>query len=158
MTQISIRSTTAAVARLAAVVALASLGACLGDDFDASQVPSITITPVLALPVVVFSWTPAGAQQIQVYRGTVADGNSINLVWAITGSTTNSLVSGVEYGRNPPAGGTTLVPAQPLVPGQPYTVQVSRVDPRNASGSVIGARYRYQNVQTFTLPATITPP
>jgi hypothetical protein len=106
----------------------------------------------------VFSWTPAGAQQIQVYRGTVVDGNSANVVWSITASGFNSIESGVEYGRNPPPGGTTLVPARPLVPGQPYTVQVSRVDPRNPVGSVSGTRYRYQNVQTFSLGAIVTPP
>ncbi|MES3034408.1 MAG: hypothetical protein V4813_10490 [Gemmatimonadota bacterium] len=140
------------------VVALSLLAACSGDDFDTAQVPRITITPVIAASLVVVSWEPAGAQQVQVYKGTVADGNSVNLVWSISGTNTNSLVSGIEYGTNPPTGGATLVAAQPLVRGQPYTVQVSRVDPKDLGGSVSGSRYRYQNTQTFTLAATTTPP
>jgi hypothetical protein len=147
-----------ALRRLAGAVAVAALAACSGDDFDATQVPRITITPVVSVPVVTIAWEPAGAQQVQVYRGTVADGNSTSLVWSISGTGTNSLVSGVEYGASVPVGGTTLVPAQPLVPGQPYTVQVSRVDPRNASGSVSGGRFRYQSTQTFTIAAIVTPP
>ena len=135
-----------------------AVASCSGDDFDSSQVPRITVTPVIAATLVVVSWEPAGAQQVQVYKGTVADGNSVNLVWSISGSNTNTLASGIEYGTNPPRGGVTLVAAQPLVRGQPYTVQVSRVDPKNVSGSVSGARYRYQNTQTFTLAATSTPP
>ncbi len=145
--------------RIFAVAVAASVTGCLGgDDFDAAQVPVITITPVVAAPVVVISWTPAGAQQVQVYRGTVADGNAANIVWSISGTTTNSLVSGMEYGASPPITGTTLVPAKSLTPGQPYTVQVSRVDPTDAAGSVSGSLYRYQNTQTFTLPASLTPP
>jgi hypothetical protein len=158
MTQTRFQRAWAAVTRRTAVVLLAGVSACSGDDFDRSQVPTITITPVISLPVVVFSWTPAGAQQIQVYRGTAVDGNSANVVWSITASSLNSIESGVEYGRNPPPGGTTIVPAQPLVRGQPYTVQVSRMDPKNAAGSVSGARYRYQNVQTFSLGTIVTPP
>lgn len=143
---------------LAATVTLALLAGCSSDDFDASQVPRITVTPVIAATLVVFAWEPAGAQQVQVYKGTVADGNSVNLVWSISGTNINTLVSGVEYGTNPPTGGSTLVAAQPLVPGQQYTVQVSRVDPKNVNGSVSGTRYRYQNTQTFTIAATRTPP
>ena len=143
---------------LVSAVTLGLLAACTGDDFDTSQVPRITITPVIAATLVVIAWEPAGAQQVQVYRGTVADGNSVNLVWSISGTSTNTLVSGVEYGTNPPAGGTTLVPAKALVPGQPYTVQVSRVDPKDVSGSVSGTRYRYQNTQTFTIAASSSPP
>lgn len=145
------------VRSLATAIAL-TVTACSGDDFDTSQVPRITVTPVIALPLVVIAWEPAGAQQVQVYRGTVADGNSVNLVWSISGTNTNTLVSGIEYGTNPPPGGTTLMAAQPLLLGQPYTVQVSRVDPRDVNGSVSGARYRYQNTQTFTIGAISTPP
>ena len=141
-----------------ASLALLLLTACSGDDFDSAQIPRITVTPVIALPLVVIAWEPAGAQQVQVYKGTVADGNSVNLVWSISGTNTNTLVSGIEYGTSPPAGGTTLLAAQALRPGQPYTVQVSRVDPRDVNGSVSGSRYRYQNTQTFTLGAISTPP
>lgn len=144
--------------RQVAVLAITGLAACSGDDFDRAQVPVITITPVVAIPLVTFTWTPAGAQQLLVYKGTVADGNAANLVWSISGTNTNSLVSGIEYGANPPVVGTTLVTAKALIPGQPYTVQISRVDPSNASGSVSGSNFRYQSTQTFTLPTSLTPP
>ena len=157
MTQSPLRRSFPAVIPFASVIALAALSACVGDSFDASQVPRITVSPVVAAPIVVISWEPAGAQLLQVYKGTVADGTAANLVWSIGGTSTNALVSGVEYGRNPPAGGMTLLAAEPLIAGQPYTVQVSRVDPNDASGSVSGTRYRYASTLTFTLPVSTTP-
>lgn len=128
-----------------------ALAACTGDDFDATQVPQITITPVVAAPLVTIRWTPANAQQILVYKGTVADGNSTNVVWSIAASSVNSLTSPIEYGTNPPPGGTTVVAAKRLESGQPYTVLIGRVDPADASGGVLGNRFRYTATQTFTL-------
>ena len=133
------------------------LGAC-SDSFDKSQVPRITLTPVVAAPLVVIRWEPAGAQQIQVYRGTVADGSAVNLVWSISATSTNSLVSGVEYATNPPPGGITDLQAKPLERGQPYTVQVSRVDPKGGGANISGGRYRYTSTQTFTIAAPIVAP
>ncbi|MCC7052019.1 MAG: hypothetical protein IT355_02050 [Gemmatimonadaceae bacterium] len=133
------------------------LGCGGGDDFDTAQVPVITVTPVVALPIVRFSWTPEGAQLLRVYKGASAgSGLGPTLVWSISGSATNSLVSGIEYGTNPPPGGTTEVPAQPLELGQPYTVQVSRVDPTGANGGFTATGPRYVSTQTFTI-ASIVP-
>lgn len=139
------------------VLAAVTMLGCSGDDFDTAQVPVITVTPVLALPIVKFSWTPDGAQLVRVYKGTTAgSGVGPTLVWSISGTSTNSLVSGIEYGTNPPPGGTTEVAAQALVLGQPYTVQVSRVDPTGKSGGFTATGPRYVNTQTFTI-ATLTP-
>lgn len=139
--------------------ALALLIACDSNPFDDAQVPKITITPVIALPLVRIAWTPAGAQQIRVYKGTVANGQSDLLVWSITGSGKNSLVSSIEYGTTNPVGGVVDVAAKPLTPGQPYTVQVSRVDPKGGdTGGLTAAGARYQNTQTFTLATVVTPP
>jgi hypothetical protein len=133
--------------------------ACDSNPFDASQVPQIRITPVVAAPLVTIAWTPAGAQQVKVYKGTVANGQSDLIVWSVTGSGQNSLVSGIEYGTTNPTGGAVDVPAKALIAGQPYTVQVSRVDPKGgSSGGLTSAGARYQNTQTFTIATIVTPP
>lgn len=137
----------------------AMLLACDSNPYDVTQIPKITIVPVVALPLVKISWEPAGAQQVRVYKGTQANGQSDVLVWSITGSGKNSLVSGIEYGTTNPAGGDVDVAAKALTPGQPYTVQVSRVDPKGGdTGGLTAAGARYQNTQTFTIAAVITPP
>jgi hypothetical protein len=141
------------------VPALAGLLACDGNPFDKTQVPIITITPVIALPLVSIKWAPAGAQQVRVYKGTVANGQADLLMWSITGTGQNSLVSGIEYGSTNPANGVVDAAAKPLVAGQPYTVQVSRVDPKGGSaGGLTSAGARYQNTQTFTLATIVVPP
>lgn len=155
----SLRTVVAAWRRRAVPVAMASvlLLACNSDDFDQSQVPVITVTPLVTLPIVKISWTPEGAHLVRVYKGAQAGtGVGPTLVWSISASSTNSLQSGIEYGTNPPPGGTTEVPAQALILGQPYTVQVSRVDPTGKNGGFTATGPRYVNTQTFTL-ATITP-
>lgn len=139
--------------RIAASVAMAAVLAACSDSFDKSQVPRITLTPVIAAPLVLIRWEPAGAQQIQVYRGTVADGNAANLVWSISATSANSLASPIEYASNPPAGGATDLVAKPLEPGVPYTVQVGRLDPKGGAANISGTRFRYSNTQTFTLAA-----
>ena len=141
------------------VPALALLLACSGDAFDKAQVPIITITPVIALPLVRIAWKPEGAQQVRVYKGTVATGQADLLMWSITGTGQNSLVSSIEYGTTNPVNGGVDAAAKPLVAGQPYTVQVSRVDPKGgSSGGITAAGARYQNTQTFTLATVIVPP
>ena len=134
------------------------LASCGGDSFDKTQVPTITVTPVVALPLVRFSWAPAGAQELRVYRGTIADGNAVNLVWAIAATGTNTLQSGVEYGDAPPRGGTTSLAAKTLILGQPYTVHISRRDPNGTGSDATSTQNRYSNVQTFTLATMTTPP
>lgn len=138
---------------VAGVAAAALLVACSGNSFDAAQVPRITVTPVVGDSVVTISWVPAGAALIRVYRGTVADqGNSPNLVWSVTATGLNTLVSPLRYGVTPPPGGTTDVPAQALRLGQPYTVQVSRQDPKAGPGDgFTSTGFRYVQTQTFTI-------
>ena len=141
------------------VPACAVLLACSGDSFDKSQVPVITITPVIALPIVRIAWQPAGAQQVRVYKGTVATGQTDLLMWSITGTGQNSLVSSIEYGSTNPVNGVLDAAAKPLVAGQPYTVQVSRVDPKGgSSGGPTSVGARYQSSQTFQLATIVVPP
>lgn len=141
------------------VPALAVLLACDGNPYDKTQIPLITLTPVVAAPLITIAWQPAGAQQVRVYKGTVANGQSDLLMWSITGTGKNSLVSGIEYGTTNPPGGGVDAAAKPLVAGQPYTVQVSRVDPKGGdSGGLTSAGARYQNTQTFTLATIVVPP
>jgi hypothetical protein len=134
----------------------ALLMACDSSPFDASQVPVIRITPVIALPTVTIAWTPAGAQQVRVYKGTVANDQADLVVWSVTGSGPNTLVSPIEYGASNPAGGTVDTPGKPLVLGQAYTVVVGRIDPKKVSKlGITTAAPRYQQSQTFTLADTI---
>ena len=141
------------------VPALAVLLSCDGNAYDKTQIPLITLTPVVAAPLITIAWQPAGAQQVRVYKGTVANGQSDLLMWSITGTGKNSLVSGIEYGTTNPPGGGVDAAAKPLVAGQPYTVQVSRVDPKGgASGGLTSTGARYQNTQTFTMATIVVPP
>ncbi len=131
--------------------------ACDSNPFDKAQIPVITITPVIALPLVSIAWTPVGAQMVRVYKGSVANDQADLVVWSVTGTGLNTLVSPLEYGKTNPAGGTVDTPAKPLVLGQAYTVVVSRVDPKQASKvGITTAAARYQQSQTFTLSDTTT--
>ncbi len=137
---------------------LALVAAC-GNSFDKSQVPSITVTPVIALPLVRIAWTPEGAALVRVYKGTQAgSGYGDALVWSIAASGKNSLQSGVEYGTTIPVGGVTDVAAKPLTPGQPYTVEITRADPRGTGDGFTNTSNRYVGTKTFTLAATLPAP
>ena len=130
------------------------LFACDSNPFDAAQVPQITVTPVIAIPVVRFAWQPAGAQQLRVYRGaTAGDGYTDALVWSIVATGSNTLVSGLEYGDKVLQGGTTDVASKPMVPGQTYTVEVTRRDPRATGDGFTNTSNRYVNTRTFAVPA-----
>jgi hypothetical protein len=135
---------------------LLAASACDGNPYDTSQIPRITITPEAALPLVIFAWTPAGAQSVRVFKGTIADGSAANLMWSISSTNGNTLVSGIEYGTSKPTGGVQDLPAKPLIPGQAYTVQIGRVDPKAKLYEVTGARYL--NTQTFTISSIVVPP
>jgi hypothetical protein len=146
------------VQRLIPVIA-ALLLACDSNPYDPRQVPKIRVTPVIAAPVVSFAWEPEGAALLRVYSGTVAgDGYSATLVWSIAATSRNSLASGVEYGTTRPVGGATDVAAKLLVPGAPYTVQISRADPKGKGDSFLGTSNRYVNTQTFTVAAVLPAP
>jgi hypothetical protein len=140
-------------------VAAAMLACSESNPFDDTQVPRIAVSPVLAIPVVTFSWTPAGAQQIRVFKGTTTSDDPALLWWSITGTSKNSLVSSIEYGVLNPVGGRLDLRGKLLVPGQPYTVEVSRADPNSDdAGGITGTGARYRNTQTFTVPSSIVPP
>jgi hypothetical protein len=144
--------------RFAAVLAMfASVMACDTNPFDATQVPKITITPVVALPLVVIAYEPQGAALIRVYRGTVAgQGYGEDLWWSVAATSGNSLPNRIEYGTTVFAGGGIDVAAKPLALGQPYTVQVSRLDPKGKGDGFTNTGNRYVSTQTFTI-ASITP-
>ncbi len=144
--------------RVAAVLAMSAiLMACDTNPFDAAQVPRITITPVVALPLVVIAYEPQGAALIRVYKGTAAgQGYGEDLWWSVAATSGNSLPNRIEYGTTVFPGGAVDVAAKPLVLGQPYTVQVSRMDPKGKGDGFTNTGNRYVNTQTFTL-ASITP-
>lgn len=140
-------------ARIAPVVACVML-ACDSNPFDTAQVPQITVTPVVAIPVVRFTWQPAGAQLLRVYRGGAAgDGYTDALVWSIAATGNNTLVSGLEYGDKVLQGGTTDVPSKPMIPGQTYTVEVTRRDPKGTGDGFTNTSNRYVASKTFAVPA-----
>ncbi len=143
-----------------AMAATAALSmACDSNPFDASQVPKITITPVVALPLVAISYEPQGAALIRVYRGAQAgQGYGEDLWWSIAATSGNSLPNRIEYGTTVFAGGAVDVPAKPLAIGQSYTVQISRADPKGKGDGFTNTENRYVNSQTFTLGALIPNP
>mgnify|MGYP000712038695 CR=1 FL=1 len=144
--------------RAVPLVACLLLG-CDSNPFDAAQVPQITVTPVVALPVVRFSWQPAGAQQLRVYRGGAAgDGYSDALVWSIVATGSNTLVSGLEYGDKVLQGGTTDVASKPMIRGQTYTVEITRRDPKGKGDGFTNTSNRYVNTKTFAVPASAPAP
>jgi hypothetical protein len=129
------------------------LSACGSDVFDASQVPVVSATTNPAFPVATFTFRPDSAQQIRVYRGTLAGtGVPDSLVWSIVAAARNGIGSGVEYGRSVP-GATVLVPARPLVAGRTYTVEVARADP--GGGTLVSPDSRYVGSATFAIPVTV---
>jgi hypothetical protein len=144
---------------VAMLMTAAVVMACDSNPFDSSQVPKITITPVVALPLVSISYEPQGAALIRVYRGTVAgQGYGDDLWWSIAATSGNSLPNRIEYGTTVFPGGSVDVAAKPLVIGQPYTVQVSRMDPKGKGDGFTSTGNRYVNTQTFTLGSLIPAP
>lgn len=155
------RATSARLVRRCALVVAAVLAiACDVNPFDRTQVPRITVTPVIAAPLVVIAWTPTGANLVRVYKGTTAgQGYGQDLVWSIAATSGNSLMSSVEYGESAGlVGATTDVAAKALILGQPYTVQVSRQDPKGSGDGFTSTGNRYVSTQTFTLAAVIPVP
>lgn len=132
-----------------ALVLVASIAACDSHAFDSRQVPVVTVVvSAAALPQIAFQ--PNGAQLVRVYRGSVAgDGYGTSLVWSIAASSQNSLTSTVTYGITPPAG-TIDVPAQPLLIGESYTVEVTRADPKGSGDGFTNTRHKYVGTKTFT--------
>jgi hypothetical protein len=132
------------------------LSRCDSNSFDSAQVPRVTATPNLSLPVVFFTFLPDSVQQIRVYRGaTAGDGYTDALVWSLVATAKNSIRSGVEYGRAAAAGAMTDVPAKPLLAGQTYTVQVTRADPKGTGDGFTNTSNRYVGTATFAIPTTV---
>ncbi len=148
----NVREAVERISRSAPFMVMVSLVvvACDRNPYDAAQRPRVTIGSATA-PVVI-SWQPAGAQLVRVYRGSAAgDGYTTSLMWSITASSMNSLLSGVSYGAVAPGGGTTDVAARPLVTGERYTVQVTRQDPKGSGDGFTNTRNRYVGTLAFTL-------
>ena len=136
--------------RSAALTLVVLAAACDSNPYDDSQRPRVS---VVAAPTPAISWQPDGAQLVRVYRGTVAgDGYGPDLWWSIAATSRNSLVSGVTYGSASPAGGTVEVAAKPLVPGQSYTVEVTRADPKGKGEGFTNTSNRYVGTATFVAP------
>lgn len=131
------------------VFALAS--ACTANPYDPSQKPVVAANTTSTAPHLTITWQPAGAQLVRVYRGSVAgDGYGESLMWSIAANSSNSLASGVLYGHASPSGGTTDVAAKPLVPGERYTIEVTRRDPKGSGDGFTNTRNRYVGTATFT--------
>ena len=134
--------------RILACSALLLFAACDSNPYDATQRPRVSVVTA-AVPVI--SWTPQGAQLVRVYRGVVAgDGYGASLWWSIAATSKNSLQSGIAYGATSPAGGTTDVAAKALVPGEQFTVEVTRADPKGKGDGFTGTSNRYVGTVTFT--------
>lgn len=74
-------------------------------------------------------------------------------MWSIAStSNDNTLQSGIGYGDAMPIGGVIDAPAKSLVAGQPYTVEVTRADPKGSGSGFFNTNNRYAGVATFTLP------
>jgi hypothetical protein len=144
-------------ARLVAL--LVAFAACDANAFDDSQVPTITLAPVVSLPTFTVSWTPSGAQSVRVYRGaTAGDGYTESLWWSVVATGKNTIVSGLEYASTLPVGGTTDVRGKPLVPGETYTVQVTRADPKGTGDGFTNTSNRYISTRTYVVPSSIPSP
>lgn len=131
-------------------MAVTTLLGCDSNPYDPTQVPRVVATTGGTAAVVV-SWQPAGAQLVRVYRGaTAGDGYTPALVWSVAATTRNSLTSPLSYGATAPAGGSTDVASRPLVPGEVYTVQVTRQDPRGTGDGFTNTSNRYVGTATFT--------
>ena len=137
---------------LALMVALV-VNACDANPFDPAQQPQVAVTAGSGKSsTVVISWQPAGAQLVRVYRGAAAgDGYTANLMWSIAATSTNSLTTAVLYGTTTPVGGQTDAPAKPLVPGEVYTVQVTRSDPKGSGDGFTNTKNSYIGTASFAL-------
>ncbi len=125
--------------------------ACDRNPYDASQRPTVAVRSISTSPFVVITWQPAGAQLVRVYRGLVAgDGYGESLTWSVAADAGNSLVSGLSYGDASPSGGYTDIAAKPLVPGERYTVEVTRRDPKGSGDGFTNTSNRYVGTATFT--------
>jgi hypothetical protein len=136
-----------------AFAAATALLACGRNPYDPTQVPRVVATTggTAALSI---SWQPEGAQLVRVYRGaTAGDGYTLALVWSVAATARNSLASPVPYGSAAPAGGSTDRASSPLVPGEVYTVQVTRQDPKGTGDGFTNTANRYVGTVTFTAAA-----
>lgn len=141
----AVRATLAALALL--------ITACDVNPFDAAQVPSVVAAPGSAADQVTITWQPEGAQMVRVYRGTQAgDGYSPSLVWSVVATGENTLRSGLTYGTDSPSGGRTDVASQALVAGAPYTVQITRQDPKGSGSGFTNTNNRYVGTASFVAP------
>ena len=127
---------------------------CDANPFDVTQQPQVVLTAGAGKSsTVIISWQPAGAQLVRVYKGaTAGDGYTPDLMWSIAATSANSLTSAVIYGTASPAGGQTDTPAKPLVPGETYTVQVTRQDPKGSGDGFTNTKNRYIGSASFVLP------
>lgn len=130
-----------------------TLLSCDRNPYDPTQVPRVVATTGGTAAVVV-SWQPAGAQLVRVYRGaTAGDGYTAALVWSVAATAGNSLTSPLSYGTTTPSGGSTDLANRPLVPGELYTVQVTRQDPKGRGDGFTNTSNRYVGTATFTATA-----
>ena len=98
------------------------------------------------------TWTPPDAYELNVYAGE-ENGNGFGVLWParMSGGFENSLQSPVTYGVPPQ--GSEVRPADPLEPGQTYTVSIFRKDPRGSGDGFTNTRHRYVGTLTFVATA-----
>jgi hypothetical protein len=135
--------------RAGALACVCTVISCDVNPYDASQRPTVTVTVGGAEAPVRIGWQPADAQVVRVYTGT---GDTGALVWSVSATGANTLVSGLAYGEASPIGGATDVPARPLAAGATYTVEVIRRDPKGSGDGFTNTSNRYVGTARFTAP------
>lgn len=142
------RSFSTSVAPLALLLALLLTAACDVNPYDASQRPRVSVSVAAS---VTMRWQPEGAQTLRVYRGaTAGDGYGPDLMWSLQETSENSILSGVTYGSVPV--GATGGRVQALTPGQTYTVQITRADPKGSGDGFTNTRNSYVGTASFVAP------
>lgn len=123
--------------------------ACDVNPYDAAQRPTVSVSVAASVSI---TWQPEGAQILRVYRGaTAGSGYGADLMWSLQATSENSMLSGVTYGTVP-AGASADVAMQALTPGQTYTVQITRADPKGSGDGFTNTSNSYVGTATFVAP------
>ncbi len=134
---------------LVCLALVAALAACDSHPYDARQAPVVSVSTASGAAVV--SWMPGGAQLVRVYRGAQAgDGYGPALVWSVASPTYgNTIAAPVTVGVTPYGATVDVALAAPLVPGETYTVEVTRADAAGSGEGFTNTRHRYAGTAMF---------
>jgi hypothetical protein len=124
-----------------------------GCDVNPDDPAQIPIIEVRTEGAVQFHWTPEGAAEISVYRGSVAtEPYSEQHVWRlIADGNANIIRSPITYGIAT-TGSTANRGPVALVPGETYLVEIRREDPKGSGDGFTNTRNRYVGTKSFVAP------